>query len=403
MFAPSSALPLPPRPSLEHYKKLAKELVKASKSGGVGTWATDEVAEFARERLAKRRRLADAQFVIARSHGFESWPKFAKHLEALAKSSPVSRFEAAADAIASGDVATLQRLLGEDPKLIRACSTREHGAMLLHYVAANGVENYRQKTPQNIVEITETLLHAGAEIDRTANLYGGGCTTLGLAATSIHPVRAGVLEELLQTLLDHGANLGPRPMAGNRQSIVIACLANGRPQAAEFLAARGASLDLAGAAGIGRLDVVKQLFDDAVIEQRKEGLVYACGYGRNKVVEFLLDKGVDLAAQNRSGQTGLHMAVVGGHLETVKLLLSYNPPLEVKNVYGGTVVGQTLWSGGHGADPDVTVAILEALIAAGATLPEQHTPVNARVDAWLAEHGSRAEASWYWQGEKPRR
>ena len=30
---PQDALPLPPRPSLERYKKLAKELVKACKSG----------------------------------------------------------------------------------------------------------------------------------------------------------------------------------------------------------------------------------------------------------------------------------------------------------------------------------------------------------------------------------
>jgi hypothetical protein len=28
---------------------------------------------------------ADAQFVIVRSHGFENWPKFAKHLEALSR------------------------------------------------------------------------------------------------------------------------------------------------------------------------------------------------------------------------------------------------------------------------------------------------------------------------------
>ena len=71
--------------------------------------------------------LADAQFVIARSHGFMSWPRLVKHLEGLTRtSSSVSRFEAAADAIVAGDVATLNRLLGEDPTLIHARSTREH-------------------------------------------------------------------------------------------------------------------------------------------------------------------------------------------------------------------------------------------------------------------------------------
>lgn len=40
------------------------------------------------------------------------------------------------------------------------------------------------------------------------------------------------------------------------------CLANGRKEAAEFLASRGARMDLEGAAGVGRLDVVKSFFND---------------------------------------------------------------------------------------------------------------------------------------------
>jgi hypothetical protein len=388
MFSPSSALPLPPRPSLEYYWKFAKGLVKACKSGSI-----DDCPDFARQALSEKCTLTNAQFVIARSHGFLSWPKFVRHLEGLAKNSPVARFEAAADAIINGDIETLQRLLREDPKLIRARSTREHGAMLLHYVAANGVEDYRQKTPKNIVVITEMLLSAGAEIDATANLYGGGSATLGLAATSIHPVRAGVLEELLQTLVDQGARI--------ELASVTACLANARLKGAEFLVARGARLDLAAAAGMGRLDAVKDLFAQASAQQRNEGFIYACGYGRNRVVEFLLEKDAGLVTQSANGQTGLHMAVIGGRLDIVKLLLRHNAPLEVKNRYGGTVLGQTLWSGAHGADPEVTIAILEALVGAGAQVPDGHVPVNVRVDRWLAEHGCRAEPEWHWFGEKP--
>jgi ankyrin repeat protein len=442
---PQDALPLPPRPSLERYKKLAKELIKACTSGdenAIGDWAgqwirtltklagwksthealprtgrwTDEVEDFARRKLlgseagGRKCALADAQFVIARSHGFESWPKFAKHLEGLARaSSPLCRFEAAADAIVSGDAATLQRLLRGDPKLIRASSTREHGATLLHYVSANGVEGYRQKTPQNIVAITETLLNAGAEIDAMANVYGGGRTTLGLAATSVHPERAGVQEALLQTLLDHGANLEQPSIDGNGKSIVLACLANGRPKAASFLASRSARLDLAESAALGRLALVKSFFHDdgsmqpsANQKQLNEGFIYACGYGHYSVVEFLLDKGVDLAVQ-AGGQTGLHRAVIGEHLDTVKLLLRHDAPLEVENIFGGTVLGQALWSAAHGGNPNVWIAILEELVAAGAKVPERHVPVNALVNAWLVQHGSRAEPNWYWYGEGPSR
>jgi hypothetical protein len=273
---PHSALPLPPRPSIERYKKTAKDLVKACRSGEPGAirrWAerwvetlvalsaltvtpglpvnvdewVDDVASFARRKLlngtagSRTCGLADAHFVIARSHGFESWPKFTKHLEAIGQSSSsASRFEAAADAIVSGDLPALRRLLREDPKLIRARSAREHGATLLHYVAANGVEGYRQKTPPNIVEIAEELLRAGAEVDATAELYGAACTTLGLAATSVHPERAGVQEALLRTLLAHGAEIDRPASAGRGQSMIEACLANGQPRAAEFLAENAA-------------------------------------------------------------------------------------------------------------------------------------------------------------------
>jgi ankyrin repeat protein len=276
--------------------------------------------------------------------------------------SSASRFEAAADAIVNGDAAALEQLLREDPELVCARSTREHGATLLHYVSANGVEDYRQRTPGNIVEITEMLLRAGAEIDAAADVYGGGYTALGLAATSIHPEVAGVQEALLQKLLDHGADLKP--------SIVTACLANGRRRAAEFLASLGAQLDLRGAAGLGKLEAVKGFLPDADERQLKDGFLYSCQYGRNDVVEFLLERGMDPATQDAKGQSALHWAAIGGQLDTVKLLLRHNAPLEVKNVYGGTVLGQALWSAAHGGDADVYLPILDALIAAGAELPE---------------------------------
>jgi ankyrin repeat protein len=316
--------------------------------------------------------------VIARSHGFASWPKFAEHLEALARSSPVSRFEAAADAVVSGDTAALERLLREDPELIRARSTREHSATLLHYVSANGVEDYRQKTPANIVAITEMLLNAGAEVEATANVYGGGYTALGLAATSIHPERAGLQEALLQKLLDHGADLG--------KSIVTACLANGRAKAAEFLASRGARLSFVEAAGLGRLDIVKSLLPDTPSDQLKSGFLYSCQYGRNDVVEFLLERGVDSAMQDANGQSALHWAAIGKQLETVKLLLRRNVQLEATNVYGGTVLGQTLWSAEHDADPEMYIPILEELMAAEAEKPEGYALGNPIMKAWAVRH-----------------
>ncbi len=60
-------------------------------------------------------------------------------------------------------------------------------------------------------------------------------------------------------------------------------------------------------------------------------------------------------------------------------------------MYGGTVLGQTLWSAAHGGDPELYIKIIETLIAAGAKIPGHHVPVNKRVDEWLEQHGSHAE------------
>lgn len=139
------ALPLPLRPNFEHYKKLARDLVTACKSGdpdAIGDWAeawlktlvkqsgiklgrkesrvigrwTNQVEGFAKRTLSNTDgppcRLADAQSVLARSHGFENCTRFAKHLSGLSqKSSLVARFEAAADAICNGDIKTVKPLL----------------------------------------------------------------------------------------------------------------------------------------------------------------------------------------------------------------------------------------------------------------------------------------------------
>jgi hypothetical protein len=417
---PASALPLPPRPHLGQYRKLAKDLVKACKSGdgiAVRAWAAkwietlvalqgaaippelraeierqvDPIAEFAHNKLADSCALGDAQFVIARVHGFKSWPRFAKHVEALTlASSPVSKFESAVDAIIEGDVATLERLLRENPELIRARSTREHRATLLHYVGANGFENYRQKSPRNVVEVAKILLDAGAEVDALPEGAIGLGTPLGFVATSIHPKRAGVQIELLETLLDAGASVDGAPEGW---SPLIAALHNGRPQAAEFLAHRGAWLDLEGAAGVGRLDLVKTFFNEdgslkanATRAQMEDGFLWACEYGRNNIVDFLLEKGVDLHTQGNTGLTSLHWAIVGGQLETIQLLLDRGASLETVNVYGGTALGQVLWCAIHG-DPAIDfVPILEALIDAGAKIEPGSL-------AWLARQDGRSSST----------
>src|SRR2546422_10948382 len=66
--------------------------------------------------------------------------------------------------------------------------------------------------------------------------------------------------------------------------------------------------------------------------------MWACEFGQSSVVEFLLERGLDPGTQVH-GMGGLHWAMVGGHLDTIKLLLARGVPLEAKNVYGGAALG----------------------------------------------------------------
>jgi ankyrin repeat protein len=374
----SDALPLPPRPNLEHYKKRAKDLHKVYKSGDpealrgwVAGWieaiakanqlgATPAQIGFLVQRTAKRITkhmsactLARAQFAIAREHGFTSWARFVKHLQGLSQpDSPVAAFEAAVEAIVGGDLAKLKKLLRANSKLVRARSMRDHRSTLLHYVSANGVEDFRQKTPKNIVAIAKLLLEAGADVNAESDAYGGRSTTLGLAATSCHPEDAGVQLPLMDLLIDHGA-LIDGPDGG---SAVNGCLHNGRGEAAEYLAAHGARLDLEAAAGVGRLDVVKSFFEadgrlkrTATPQQLQDGFAWACEFGRTAVVDFLPHHGVEVNTKlKHDGQTGLHWASYGGHADTVKLLLDRGAPVDVKDGnHDGTPLDWALYAWGN--------------------------------------------------------
>lgn len=362
---------LSPRVSLEQSRKQAKDLLKAFKAGDANAferirWNHPRFRGLTDDQIRERPFvLADAQLVIAGLHHFESWPKLRRHIETLERQDPpVRRFEDAADAIIMGDVVSLDRLLRAHPDLIHQRSSRAHEAPLLHYVAANGVEDYRQLSPKNAVDVARVLLDAGTEVDATSHAYGGGSTALGLVATSTPARRAGVQIPLIELLLERGAAIdGIRPGA----SLVRDALANGCPEAARALADRGARLDVIAAAGAGRLDLVQRLADGASAHDLEKALVTAAGtYGAYDVVKYLLDRGVDVAAG--TGWTALHSATGGADLRIIDLLVRRGAPLEQRNIYGGTVLGQAVWFASHG-DPEKMgdyLRVIDALIAAGA-------------------------------------
>lgn len=356
-------LPLPPRPDLAQYRTRAKELVKAAASGDVQAWADDWLGTLARlrgtiaspfvqasfnrvvggierrvESAAGTLTLADSQFLIARAHGFATWREFADQVERLSSNEGGDPFESAADAVVTGDLTTLTSLLRGNPDLAQARSAREHRATLLHYVAANGVEDFRQHTPPNAVAIATALLAADVEVDAVAETYGGGSaqTTMNLLVSSWHPANAGLQPALVESLLDAGAAINGLDDDG---SPLMTALAFGYVDAAETLARRGARVDnVIAAAALGRVELVRDLVaaDDRISpslvelywlglssdpeSHREQALVWACAYGRTAVVELLLAHGVDPAVEDHYGKTGLDWARSNGHAEIVDLM-----------------------------------------------------------------------------------
>jgi ankyrin repeat protein len=117
-----------------------------------------------------------------------------------------------------------------------------------------------------------------------------------------------------------------------------------------------------------------------------EALACACFNGRTKIAKFLMDRGVDVIAGNATGMNGFHWAANRGHLETVKLLIERKVPMEVKNMYGGTVLGCTVWSEIHESGP-TRIEVIETLLAGGANTNATEYPTgNTRVDEVLRRY-----------------
>jgi hypothetical protein len=345
--------PLPERPSLQHLKYQAKDVLKghAAHDPAVAQrirefhprWAKASDAEI----FAAQLTLSDAQLAIARECGFSSWTKLKRRVEQPKPGDQLNlphheriedpAFRRAVELLDAGDAEGLRVHLERHPDLARRHVAFEGGnyfrnPTLLEFVAENPVRH--SKLPKNIVEITKVILDAGVE-ESSLN------EALLLVATGRVPRECGVQVGLINLLCERGAD---RNSAAETAAVLFEL------QAVDALLVRGARITLPLAAALGRTEDAHHLLANAAPEHRHLALGLASQYGHLEIVRLLLDAGEDPNRFNPVGghshSTPLHQAAGNGHLDVVKLLVERGARLDVKDiVFGGTPAGWAAYAG----------------------------------------------------------
>jgi ankyrin repeat protein len=255
--------PLPPNPNLDMQRKLAKALAR-------DYWRRDLTA-IERVRALHPKppapenfALADAQLVIARGYGFSGWPHMKRKIDSLTKS-PLELFKTAVEA---GDAEQVRQLLQSHADLVTRINEPMFGfkSPAVHVALTN-------------LELLDLLLAHGADINSRSSWEKGGF---------------GVLERV-------------------------------KPDEAAPLVARGARIDVWGAANLGMMSELRTLIED------DPALVHAKGgdgkrplhFARTvEIARFLLEHGADIDALDDDHDSTPAQHLIGDHPEVAGFLVA---------------------------------------------------------------------------------
>jgi ankyrin repeat protein len=313
---------LPPNPSLRHLRLQVDDLMEAFAAGQPDAARTtaEYLPQVLPERALKR---AQAQHVVARQYGFESWPKLKHYVDAGAERVEV---ESLCAAVKHRDLDAVRSSLANDPSLVEGmmgwgmtplyCAARWGTTEAVKLLLEHGADpNVRQGAPlfdcRNLESLRLMLEHGG-----DASLLHDDHAAHRMSLLHVAARRDDV--DMLEVVLSHGAevHLNGRLAAGNegrcagQTPLQVAAKAECR-RVAKALIARGADYDLFSAACLGdtvRVDAART--NDyrvlkAVDTYGGTVLHWAVEAVQADVARRLLDAGADVNAENQFGETPL--------------------------------------------------------------------------------------------------
>lgn len=433
---------LPARPSLEHLRKQAKDLVHSGAAA----------------------RLADAQLMVAREYGFPSWTKLKLHVESLS-GDPVETF---VSAVKANDVEKAARALRAHPELRARLDDALPGFSFdgTALLAAAGLRSR---------PMIDLLLDAGADIDQKSHWWAGGFGVLdsadpalvlyllerGATMTINAAARLGRLDEVerlvredpaavharggdgqtplhvastvdvARFLIDNGADVDALDV--DHESTPAQYLVREHPDVARFLVERGCRSDILMASALGDLPLVEQFVqrDPTSVETevsaryfpmrnpRAGGSIYiwtlganktphqlarefghedvfqflmkhtndalqlatACELGDRALVDEILARRPDIADALSEHERGrLAAAAENNNLGAVRLMLGAGWPTNVPGRMGATAL--------HWAAHNGNAEMARELLRAGAATDVEESTYRAAPLGW-AFHGSR--------------
>ena len=343
---------LPARPNLEQYKKQARDLARECNAG-----APDGLARVRRHhpRFARisgpamqpsRVALTDAQLVIAREHGFESWPEFAAHLTTLnlqrlvaEVDDPVAAFIRAAcvprhHSHTSGTLEEAELILARYPHVAHAniyvAAILADDAGARGFLARDKADATRSGGPEGWDALTHLCFSRYLRLDRgrsdafvrtaSALLNAGASANTGWYETIDHPNPRQIIESAIYGAAGIAHHEGVTRLLLERG-------ADPNDEETPYHAAEGYDLD-----------VLKVLLESGKLNSTSMTtlLVRKGDWHDTEGIRLLLEHGADPNAMKPWGNSALHHVIMrDNRLANIELLLDRGADPSLKNTRDG--------------------------------------------------------------------